>query len=75
MKRWLFFGVFLAVGVAALLAAVWLVLELTHRLPENTSAAVRALAIAGALVGSAFSLLAALWIAVRVATLLFESKR
>lgn len=72
-RRWLAFVSYLAVGVALTLAAVYLTLYLTQRIPEN-GALVRAGAIGVALVVSTLALLAAVYIAVRAAVLLFDKK-
>ena len=72
-RRWLTFACYLGLGVALLLAAVYLTLFLTRRIPE-TGVFVRTAAIFGALTVSVVALLGAVFIAVRVAVLLFEKK-
>ena len=74
MKRALAFALFLALGVATTLAAVYLVLSVTHSIPEETGEVTRALAISGALLLSTAALVAAVYVAVRLAVLLFDKQ-
>ncbi len=72
-RRWLAFASYLGLGVALTLAAVYLTLYLTRRIPED-GALTRALAIGGALLVSTVALLGAVYFAVRVAVRLFDKK-
>lgn len=72
-RRWLAFASYLGLGVALTLAAVYLTLYLTRRVPED-GAFTRALAIGGALLVSTAALLGAVFVAVRVAVILFEKR-
>ena len=74
MKRALAFALFLALGVATTLAAVYLVLSVTHGIPEDAGEVTRALAISGALLLSTAALVAAVYVAVRLAVLLFDKQ-
>ena len=73
-RRWLAFAAYLGLGVALTLAAVYLTLYLTRRIPAD-GAFVRAGAISGALVVSTAALLGAVFFAVRVAVLLFDNRK
>jgi hypothetical protein len=68
------YALFLAVGVALTLAAVHLVLDLTHRIPDGVGPVLRSLAISGALLGSVAVLFLATYISVRVAVALFDGQ-
>jgi hypothetical protein len=72
-RRWLAFASYLALGVALTLAAVYLTLYLTARIPAD-GAVTRALAISGTLAVSTVALLGAVFFAVRAAVLLFDKK-
>jgi len=72
-RRWLAFAFYLGLGVALTLAAVYLTLYLTRRIPED-GAFTRTLAIGGALLVSTLALLGAVFLAVHVAVLLFDKK-
>ena len=73
-RRWLAFAAYLGLGVALTLAAVYLTLYLTQRIPAD-GAFVRAGAIAGALVVSTVALLGAVYVAVRMAVLVFDNRK
>lgn len=73
-RRWLAFASYLGLGVALTLAAVYLTLYLTRHVPEDGTFT-RALAIGGALLVSTAALLGAVYVAVRVAVLVFDNKK
>ena len=73
-RRWLAFASYLGLGVALTLAAVYLTLYLTRRIPEDAGPFTRALAIGGALLVSTVALLGAVFVAVRIAVRLFDRK-
>jgi hypothetical protein len=68
------YAFFPVVGVALSMAAVYLVLDLTHRIPDAAGPLWHSLAISGALMLSIAALLVSLYIAVRLAVLLFDNK-
>lgn len=68
------YAFFPAVGVALTLAAVFLVLDLTHRIPDGSGRLWHSLAISVALLGSIAALIVSVYIAVRLAVLLFDNK-
>jgi hypothetical protein len=74
-RRAVAYAFFPAVGVALNMAAVYLVLDLTHRIPEQAGALRHSLAISVALLLSIAGLFVATYISVRLAVLLFDGKR
>ena len=72
MKRALAFALYLALGVATTLAAVYLGLRLTLSIPENAGELMRSLAISGTLLLSTAALVAAVYVAVRAAVFFFD---
>ena len=68
------YAFFPVVGVALSMAAVYLVLDLTHRIPDVAGPLWHSLAISGALLLSILALIVSLYISVQLAVLLFGNK-
>ena len=71
MKRAVFFAFFLAVGVALMLAAVYLLLNATLRIPANGVSLKRALLVTGDVLLGVLALVGSTFIATHVAVQLF----
>ena len=71
MKRAVYFAFFLAVGVVLMLAAVYLLLNATLRIPANISALERALLITGDVLLGVLALVGSTYVATHVAVQLF----
>ena len=68
------YAFFPAVGVALTMSAVFLVLDLTHRIPDGSGRLWHSLAISLALILSTAALIVSVYIAVQLAVLLFDGK-
>ena len=74
MKRWFFAVVFLGVGVAMTLAAMFVLLRVTLRIPTVANPLIRAAWIGGTLVLGVAALLGAIFLAVRLAVFFFDNR-
>lgn len=73
MKRWFFFALFLAAGVSLMLAAVYLLLNATLKIPPNGGSLERGLLVSGDVLLGVLALLGSTFIALKLAVRLFGS--